>query len=625
MHFPQCLSGFVRRSSRVYIVELSCTKHFPKHDVKLAHAMNHTGNLRVNRKPLPERFSGSTTSTAVEGDDTDSSLTPISHDEYVGQQPGHRDANYLDQRTVSEIFEALNTEVDRRTYSIGPEFEKGSDTLNSDEPAKFGHLSIDARDEERATLGPPPPVDIWHKDLAHTRKDVFRRYTTTLLTLCVAIFAILSIYWGVLFNVKKLLPNITVAVVSFEGTAPYQNYQPIVGPFVRAACEAEMASRYDHLGYTFQEPSQYGNDPANVRLAVYNQDIWAAIIVNANATALLQQAVETGNVSYDPRGAMTIVYNQARDVESYNFHIVPFLDSIAVEIMTTFATSWAQRVLANTSLSQAVYSRVPQAVSPGISFTSLNLRPFDPPVAIPTITIGLIYLIIIAFFSFTFFIPTHMKFVLPNPMYPHPPLKFYQLVMYRWAATILAYFFLALSYSLVSLAFQIPFSNSPPAGSPLNVNGDWTKTEPVVGANPYGHATWLVYFLLNFIGMAALGLTCENMAMLLSVLSPLPFSALFLIWWVIANVSTGFYALELASDFYRWGYAWPLRQIVQGSKTLVFGTKNELRLNFGVLFAWIFVGTLLFPIACWVMRWGSIRDKKKAKELQRKVEEKNSL
>ena len=50
-----------------------------------------------------------------------------------------------------------------------------------------------------------------------------------------------------------------------------------------------------------------------VRQAVYNQDAWAAVIINSNATALLRAAVATGNTSYDPLGAAQVVYVQAID------------------------------------------------------------------------------------------------------------------------------------------------------------------------------------------------------------------------------------------------------------------------------------------------------------------------
>ena len=195
-----------------------------------------------------------------------------------------------------------------------------------------------------------------------------------------------------------------------------------------------------------------------------------------------------------------------------------------------------------------------------------------------------------------------MKFILPSKSSPHPPLKFAHLVIWRYCSTIIAYFFLSLAYSLVSLAFQIPFSHTPPPGL-----SSWPKTDVADNADYLGHGTFPVYWMLNFLGMSALGLACENVAMLVGQ----PWTALWLVFWVITNVSTGFYALELAPGFYGWGYAWPLRQIVYASRTLLFGTNSRLGQNFGILAAWVAVGTMLFPVACWVMRWKGIREKKK--------------
>lgn len=572
------------------------------------------------RDHLTQHHSRSTSSTIVGEDDMLVSRDSITHSKSEDISRRSSLEYQLDGafRTVSQHIDSLN-----KTISVGHISATNHDSpFKAGEATVFGDESSTTLDEEKANPGPPPAVGFWHHTLALTRRQVLLKYARTLFILCVAIVGILSIYWGVLFDAKRNLRNASIVVVSFEGISPYEAYTPIVGPFVWAACEREMASRPDHLGFVRKDPAEFNNDPMEVRLSVFEEHHWAAIIINANATALLREAVEIGNATYDPHGAATIVFNQARDIESYNFYITPVLRHLAYDITTTFASSWSGQVLNNDTLDKAVYARSPQAVSPGISFTSLNLRPFDPPTAIPTITIGLIYLIIIAFFSFTFFIPTHMKFVLPNPMAPHPPLKFSNLIIYRWCATITAYFFLSLSYSLVSLAFQIPFNNSPPsAPSTLNVNGKWTPYEPVLNANYLGNATFLVYWLLNFVGMTALGLTCENMAMFLTALSPLPYSALFLIWWVITNVSTGFYALELAHPFYRWGYAWPLHNIVQGSKTLVFGTHSKLGLNFGILFVWVVLGTALFPAACWVMRWKTIKDKQRAAALAKQIEQ----
>ena len=106
--------------------------------------------------------------------------------------------------------------------------------------------------------------------------------------------------------------------------------------------------------------------------------------------------------------------------------------------------------------------------------------------------------LLLPFFSFSFYLPIHMKYLKPEG---HPPLKFYKLVIWRWLATVTAFFFLSRAYSLVSLAFQINFSGGNPVTS---------QTSPTLieYSNPdaYGKGTFPIYWMLNFVGMMALGL-----------------------------------------------------------------------------------------------------------------------
>jgi len=204
------------------------------------------------------------------------------------------------------------------------------------------------------------------------------------------------------------------------------------------------------------------------------------------------------------------------------------------------------------------------------------------------------YLVIISFFSFTFFLPIHLKYLSPKG---HPPLHFYQLIVWRYIATVASYFFLSLVYSFVSLAYLMPMdrptaSHNQPAGNP----------------NAYGRGTFLVYWMGNWIGMIAFGLASENMAMLLGS----PWTALWLIFWVISNVATGFYALELAPSFYRWGYGWPMHNIVELTRSILFDLHPRVGLNFGILFAWAVVDSIFFPLCCYYMKWNTARVRKNA-------------
>jgi hypothetical protein len=81
---------------------------------------------------------------------------------------------------------------------------------------------------------------------------------------------------------------------------------------------------------------------------------------------------------------------------------------------------------------------------------------------------------------------------------------------------------------------------------------------------------------------------------------------------IIVNVSGAFSSFEITPSFYQYGYAFPFYHSVsihargtlsaeliryayiqiQGARTIIFGTKNHLGTNFGVLIAWMIVGLL---------------------------------
>lgn len=229
-----------------------------------------------------------------------------------------------------------------------------------------------------------------------------------------------------------------------------------------------------------QNPAQYDNRPMAVRQGAYDEHVWAALVVNANATALLRRAVETGDCSCGPIGTAQFIYNKSQDEATYSNYILPMATKLQTQITSQFGEMWSAQVLSNTSLSRATFARAPQAISPAIGFSKQNLHPFYPYTATPAVSVCLIYLIIIAFFSFSFFHPVHTKYIIPQG---HPPMSFYQLIIWRWFATLLAYFLMSPAYSLVSLAFQIPFSNPPARSDTIIANN----------ADAFGKGTFPVY------------------------------------------------------------------------------------------------------------------------------------
>jgi hypothetical protein len=125
-------------------------------------------------------------------------------------------------------------------------------------------------------------------------------------------------YWAVLFHVPQNTSSLNVIVVDFDGRLPpYTGVKPMIGPLVTQTTEKQLAGPIPHLRFETRQPSEFNNDPMQVRQAVYDFNAWVGIVINANATALLQQAVEQGNSSYDPLGAAQIYYVEARDQDTY--------------------------------------------------------------------------------------------------------------------------------------------------------------------------------------------------------------------------------------------------------------------------------------------------------------------
>ncbi|KAJ7453212.1 hypothetical protein FB451DRAFT_1342589 [Mycena latifolia] len=120
---------------------------------------------------------------------------------------------------------------------------------------------------------------------------------------------------------------------------------------------------------------------------------------------------------------------------------------------------------------------------------------------------------------------------------------------------------LSLFYTLLSRAFQLPFDRH------------------------FGSAGFIIFWMLNWISMLACGLVLEAMITVLTA----RFIPFFLIIWIISNVSVSVFPLQVLPHVYRYGYVFPFYNISRAVRAVIFGTRNDVGLNFGILLAWWFV------------------------------------
>ncbi|KAG7451801.1 uncharacterized protein BT62DRAFT_880958 [Guyanagaster necrorhizus] len=370
----------------------------------------------------------------------------------------------------------------------------------------------------------------------------------------VVMFCVFSIYWGALWK----LPAHTLQgwVVDFDGST------------VGNAIVRGLVSSSSKVTWT-ERPSSEFSSVEEIANLVVEQKTWIAVVVNSNATTALQYAVSSVNSSYDGSEAITVYAVEARNENAYRSLIRPSVQTTLAAISQAFAQSFLQQVgSSSSSVLASISTTAPQVLTEPIGYTINNLRPFDIPVASAITFVGLIYVLVLSFFIVNFCAAARELSGLEKSLTTG------SLIRVRISSSFIAYFSLSLFYSLLSRAFQVNFSRV------------------------LGPAGFLVFWMANFVGMLAVGLALEAMMTLMT----LRFVAFFMIFWIIINVSVCFMPIDVLPHLYRYGYAFPFYNLSCAVRTIIFGTKNQLGMQFGILIAWTAISMITIPLFQWLMR-----------------------
>ncbi|KAJ8523129.1 hypothetical protein ONZ45_g404 [Pleurotus djamor] len=378
-----------------------------------------------------------------------------------------------------------------------------------------------------------------------------------------AIFGIFSIYWGSLWKVPAR--NLHGWIVDFDGDQ--------LGQAVAQGLQ-NVPPGVSKITWEIRGPSEFPNGLTDLSEAVSEEHCWAVVAINAGATANLNSAVSSVNASYDGAEAVTAFGDEARNENAFRLVVRPTIQASMDIIGRQFAHRFAGELAASSSNITALLTNAPQIVTEPLSYRLINLKPFDVPVATAAVFVGLIYLTILSFFIV-------MTGNAAREMSGLDRLLTYgSLIRLRIASVFIVYFFLSLFYSLLSMAFQLPFDRK------------------------FGNSGFLVFWMLNWFGMLSLGLALESMITLLTV----RFIPFFLLIWIIGNVSVSLFPIDLLPGIFRYGYGAPFYNISRAMRTIVFGTKNNVGLNFGVLIVWIAISCITLPLFQWLQRRSAMKE-----------------
>ncbi|PBK67929.1 hypothetical protein ARMSODRAFT_1043985 [Armillaria solidipes] len=371
----------------------------------------------------------------------------------------------------------------------------------------------------------------------------------------IVMFCIFSIYWGALWKIPA--HNLHGWVIDFDGST--------VGNTVVQGLTAGPSS--SKVTFTQVSASEFPGGWQEVANSMVEQKTWVAVVVHSNTTSALNTAVSSVNSSYDGSEAITFYGAEARNENAYHSLIQPSVQALLAVISQEFVVQLAS----SSSLSSIAHS-APQILTEPISYTTDNLIPFDIPVASAITFIGLIYLLILSFFIVM--LSAREVSSLQNKLTTG------SLIQVQLISVFIAYFMISLFYSLLSRAFQVDFSCK------------------------FGSTGFVIFWMVNFVGMLSVGLALEAMIILLTI----QFMPFFMILWIISNVSVCFMPLAILPNVYRYGYTMPFYNVSGAVQTILFGTKNELGLHFGILIAWAVILMIMLPTFQWFMWRKSIPD-----------------
>lgn len=122
-------------------------------------------------------------------------------------------------------------------------------------------------------------------------------------------WACLSLFWGSTYHLETNFHRLTVHLVPLDTDPDSFLVPPMIN---MAEMQNSLPVETPHFTYIIRQASDYPNGLQDVEREVVGQECWAAVVINANATTAWRNALENGDSTYSPTGAIGIYFQSAR-------------------------------------------------------------------------------------------------------------------------------------------------------------------------------------------------------------------------------------------------------------------------------------------------------------------------
>lgn len=360
--------------------------------------------------------------------------------------------------------------------------------------------------------------------------------------------------YGVAFHSTSSAHNLRTIAVDYDGG--------IVGQSMQEAYHLLEGPGF--IGLEWHDASEYPTPDSIYDRVFQGGNIWAGVYVFSGASDRLAAALadNTTAQSYNNSGAIGAVYNQARYPDFADAYVMADLE----ELVITSRVVWNEinGTKALTSIPHDHTASLAVALNP-IGSTVRNIKPLNDGVEVFYNTVGQVFTILMQFF----FLMAFNTFLRDWQLDSKLPIKHY--VIMRILISLVYTFVGSLLVALNIYAYR--------------------------GNTTFSGAQVVLLWMAFWLGLHVIFLVME----IATTFLPQKLLPLFIITFIIANVSSAVLPFDLSPGFYRWGYALPSRNVYQLEITIMSGgANNSLDVNLPVLFAWEII---LIPLAFFSTVW----------------------
>ncbi|KAH7256000.1 hypothetical protein BKA59DRAFT_466807 [Fusarium tricinctum] len=374
-----------------------------------------------------------------------------------------------------------------------------------------------------------------------------------------AAIMILAILWinashifGLFHNQGEYVKRVKVAVADFDG-----------GDFGTALRIAAVANNQSYEFPTYINVDTSSTSPDQIRQDVFDGKYWAAIVVQAGATARFDEAVNGTTSSYDPSDVYTYYLLTARYYTLYAGGIQSSTITTANAAAGIFSAQFIGPKLgsgefANTTVSLSALTTPARAVGASASihdFSDIDDKAFLN-------TIGAVFPILMQFF----FIMAWNGICNGMHLYAAYDIKTHIYARLFWSI------FWPLICGLCSTGWMYAFRGSYPLDAKMFF------------------ATWAVTWVFAMINFDVLDI--------ITGFVPIAFVTFCFLTWVIFNVAAAIGAPDLLNSWYRINYFFPSLHWYQTLITIITsGAVNKLHYTLPTLAGWLVLMKALSPFA----------------------------